>query len=117
MSLLVVIATGLGGAGGALLRAFAGRWIRSSFPLATLTVNVLGSFLLAAAYSLLPADAELWRALVGAGFCGALTTFSTFILETIILARSGQARQATLYLVLTLILCCLASWSGFHLMA
>ena len=116
MSLAMAIAVGLGGAAGALLRALAGRWIRSSFPFATLLVNVAGSFLLAAAYAGLP-DAPDWtRALIGSGFCGALTTFSTFILETVILARSGQCRRAAAYLILTLGLCCLASWGGFCLM-
>jgi CrcB protein len=117
MSALIVIAVGLGGAAGALLRALAGRLIRSSFPLATLTVNIAGSFLLSLAHGAIPPEAAAWRALVGAGFCGAFTTFSTFILETVILARSGQSRRAALYLVLTLGLCCLASWTGFHLMA
>ena len=117
MNLLLVLAVGLGGAAGALLRALAGRWIQSSFPFATLLVNVGGSFLLAAAYAWLPMESELARALFGSGFCGALTTFSTFILECVILARSGQWKRAGLYLILTLVLCCLASWTGFRLMA
>jgi CrcB protein len=77
----------------------------------------VGSFLLAAAYAALPHEAEISKALLGSGFCGALTTFSTFILETVILARSGQIKRAALYLLLTLGLCCLASWSGFCLMS
>ena len=117
MSLLMVMAVGLGGALGALLRALAGRWIRTAFPLATLVVNVGGSFLLAIAYAGLPGDSEIVRALIGSGFCGALTTFSTFILETVILARSGQYKWAAIYLLLTLGLCCLASLGGFCLMS
>ncbi|NDV62215.1 CrcB family protein [Puniceicoccales bacterium CK1056] len=117
MSFLALILIGLGGALGALLRAFAGRCIKSPFPWATLLVNIAGSFLLAVAYTALPHDAELARALVGAGFCGAFTTFSTFILETVILAKTGNYRDAGLYLSLTLCLCCLASWGGFYLMA
>ena len=117
MSLLMVLAVGLGGAAGALLRALVGRWLQSDFPVATLVVNIGGSFILAAAYAALPPEAELTRTLIGSGFCGALTTFSTFILETVILARSGQLRRAALYLVMTLSLCCLASWGGFCLMS
>lgn len=116
MSLLMALAVGLGGAGGALLRALVGRWLRYDFPVATLVVNVSGSFILAALYCALPGDAELARALVGSGFCGAFTTFSTFILETVLLARSGHLRRALLYVTLTLSLCSLASWSGFCLM-
>ena len=117
MSALVVVAVGLGGVAGALLRAFVGRWIRYGFPLATLSVNITGSFLMGASYAWLPAASELARALIGTGFCGALTTFSTFMLECVILARSGQPRRAALYLILTLGLCCLASWGGFLLMS
>ena len=117
MTLEVALAVGLGGALGALLRAYAGRSIGGNFPWATLLVNVAGSFLLAAAFGGLPPDAELTRALVGSGFCGALTTFSTFILETCILFRSGQRKRALANLLLTLALCSLASVAGFHLMA
>ncbi len=117
MSLVVAVAVGLGGALGALLRSLAGRTIGGSFPWATLIVNVAGSFVLAAAWAGLPPESELARALVGSGFCGALTTFSTFILETCILFRSGQRKRAVANLLLTLALCSLASWTGFHLMA
>ena len=117
MSLEVAVVVGLGGALGALLRALAGRSIGGSFPWATLLVNVGGSFLLAAAYGGLPLESEWVRAFIGSGFCGALTTFSTFVLETWILFRSGQRRQAVANLGLTLVLCSLASWTGFHLMA
>ncbi len=117
MSLLLVLSISIGGAAGALARALAGRWIRSDFPYATLLVNVLGSFLLALAYTGLSGQAELLRALIGAGFCGAFTTFSTFILETVILWRSGQHRQSLLYLIMTIALCCLASWIGILLIS
>ncbi len=117
MSLLVVISVGLGGAAGALLRALTGRWIQSGFPWATFTVNVLGSFILTASYAGLPMESEIARALIGTGFCGAFTTFSTFILDTVILARSGFWKRALLYLGGTLFVCCLASLGGFYLMS
>lgn len=116
MSLLVAISIGLGGAIGALLRALSGRWIHSSFPWATFIVNAVGSFILAAAYAALPMESEIVRAFIGTGLCGALTTFSTFILETVILARSGMWKRALLYLAGTLVVCCLASLTGFYLM-
>jgi CrcB protein len=116
MSLLAVILVAVGGAVGAVARALAGRFIRSDFPLATLLVNIGGSFLLALAYAGPVGDNELLRALIGAGFCGAFTTFSTFILEVVLLLRAGSRRRALLYLGLTLGLCCLASWGGFSLM-
>jgi CrcB protein len=114
MSLMVVICISLGGAAGALARALAGRLIQTDFPLATLIVNTIGSFLLAMAYTGLDTDSILLRSLIGAGFCGAFTTYSTFILETVILFRSAQKRQAIFYAISTIGLCCLASWLGIH---
>lgn len=116
MTLLEVLAIGCGGAAGALARALTGRIIQSGFPFATLLVNVAGSFLLALAWAGLPMEAPAMRALVGSGFCGALTTFSTFILETVVLYRTGHRRQACLYLGATLALCILASIGGISLM-
>lgn len=72
-----------------------------SFPLGTWTVNVVGSLLLGvvlAAYTFGPAPVEL-VALLGAGFCGGFTTFSTFGLETIRLVESGSTQQAALNVV------------------
>lgn len=107
----------LGGAGGALVRALAGRLLQTDFPLATLLVNIAGSFLLACLHGMVEPDAAALHALLGAGFCGALTTFSTFILETAILLRIGQRRRAAVYVAATLVLCSLASAGGFSFAA
>ena len=117
MSLLGIACIGLGGAFGAIVRALAGRLIVADFPFATLLVNVAGSFLLAAATAGLPESSELARLAIGSGFCGALTTFSTFILEAVLLFRTGHHGKSLLYVMATIVLCCLASWVGFHLMA
>jgi CrcB protein len=113
MTLISAIAIGAGGAFGALVRALLGRWIQTDFPYATLIVNIAGSFILAAVLAPGSVESELLRAFVGAGFCGALTTFSTFILETVILFRTGHRQRAAAYVSATLLLCCLASWAGF----
>lgn len=117
MSWAVVGWIAVGGAVGALVRAFAGRLLRTDFPLATLLVNVAGSFLLAYLHGRVDTDAVALHALLGAGFCGALTTFSTFILETAILLRIGQRGRAAVYVAATLLLCCLASGGGFSFAA
>ncbi|MGH3744190.1 MAG: fluoride efflux transporter CrcB [Mycobacteriales bacterium] len=63
-----------------------------SFPYGTLTVNVVGSFLLGlvTGLALHHGLSSSWQALVGTGFCGTLTTYSTFSVEAAGLLRDGR---------------------------
>lgn len=107
---------GAGGAAGALCRAAAGRLLRCAFfPWATLLVNGIGSFTLAALHGLDAAPHSALGLLLGAGFCGAFTTFSTFILETVLLFRAGLRLMAFLNLIATIGLCLLATSAGLCL--
>jgi CrcB protein len=90
------LAVALGGAAGAVSRyavalLVAAFW-RSDFPLATLLINVSGSFVLGF-FSTFAAEKTsidpLWRLLVATGFVGAYTTFSTFEYETQRLSETG----------------------------
>ncbi|MDX6259471.1 MAG: fluoride exporter [Kribbellaceae bacterium] len=86
MKLLLVIA---GAVVGAPLRYLTDRAIQSrhdsTFPWGTFTVNVIGSAILGFVVGAsTAADAPHWvQLLVGTGFCGALTTYSTFSYETL----------------------------------
>lgn len=76
---------GAGGALGTLLRYGLDLWVPSWPPLGTLTANVLGAFLLGVVLYEAHLAARLGaetRLLVGTGFCGSLTTYSTFAAET-----------------------------------
>jgi fluoride exporter len=95
MTLVLVVA---GGAVGAMARYLA----RLVLPWSTVWVNVAGSALLGLLAGL---GSELpgWvGTLVGIGFCGALTTYSTFALETVELGRAGSRSAAVFNVAVTL---------------
>ena len=99
---MTVLLVALGAAVGAPLRYLTDRALRSraDFPLGTLAVNVAGSLLLGVLVGL-PVPPP-WSALLGTGFCGALTTYSTFSSETLTLARSGARGRAVLYVAVSI---------------
>lgn len=107
----------LGAAVGASLRLLVGHWLRVGLratPAAgTLCVNLIGSFVL----GLLTGAAVTgdWLALVGVGFCGALTTFSTLALEIWDAAQDERPRQAATLMLLHLVLGLGAAWLGWVL--
>ncbi|MFJ8815182.1 fluoride efflux transporter CrcB [Amycolatopsis thermoflava] len=93
---MTVLLVALGAALGAPLRYLTDRAIQSRhdslFPWGTFTVNITGSAILGFLTGL-PADATV-TALAGTGFCGALTTYSTFSYETLRLAQNGARLYA-----------------------
>jgi fluoride exporter len=95
---VTVLLVALGAAVGAPLRYLADRLVQARhdtvFPWGTFTVNVAGSALLGF-LAALPAGAGV-LALAGTGFCGALTTYSTFGYETLRLTEGGARPLAVL---------------------
>lgn len=108
-----------GGAIGALLRFWMSNGIHHllgrGFPYGTLAVNVLGSLLMGFLYVMLidklPLSA-VWRAALLIGLLGAFTTFSTFSIETLNLMEEGELIKALLNVVLSVVLCLFAAWTG-----
>lgn len=109
-SLILWLAVALGGALGALARySVSVAWMPAQlkFPVATLTVNVLGSFLMGVFYVVIVEKAmlaPLWRHAIMIGFLGAFTTFSTFSIESLHLWQSGHWQVAISYVVANVVL-------------
>jgi len=91
---------------------------RTTFPWGTFTVNAAGSLVLGAVAGAVAHGAPGWLlTAAGTGFCGALTTFSTFGFETVRLAEEGSAREAFLNVALSLLVGFLACTGGWELAA
>jgi len=125
--LLVAVGSALGG----LLRWVVGlasaRWLGTAFPWGTFFINLSGSFFLGWFATVLmqryARGAETWisadhlRLLIGVGFTGAYTTFSTFELEADHLLRDGAALRSFIYLTASVVLGLLAVRLGALLAA
>jgi len=95
---------GAGGAIGAVLRYAVGQFLDSDrFPVATLAVNALGSFLLGLIVFL--GAGETLAFFFGVGLCGSFTTYSSFSVETVRLWEDGDRLRAVLYAFGTLLVC------------
>lgn len=111
-----------GAAVGAPLRYLTDRVVQSrtpntAFPFGTLTVNIVGSLLLGAvvAATLAHAAPTDLQILVGTGFCGALTTYSTFSYETVRLLQEKSGPAAAWNAAATLAAGIGAAAAGFAL--
>ncbi|TLZ59153.1 MAG: fluoride efflux transporter CrcB [Gammaproteobacteria bacterium] len=95
-----ILAIGLGGALGALLRWWLGLKLNAylpAIPPGTLAANLIGGYVVGMAvafFGTYSALAPEWRLFVITGFCGALTTFSTFSAEVVTLTQQGRALWA-----------------------
>ena len=111
----------LGSFVGGGLRHLVAKWLplvvpAAAFPYATLVVNVVGCFLIGVFTTLFGSGSlsPAARALLVTGFCGGLTTFSTFMNENVLMARDGSLLAAAAYTVVSLILGMAALVLGCH---
>ena len=112
----------IGGATGACLRYFISdsmiKLLGKGFPFGTLTVNIIGSLLMGILYGLIEKEIiaiSPAKSLIGIGFLGALTTFSTFSLDTLLLMQQGQWLKMGLNVTLNLVCCIFVAWLGIQL--
>ena len=103
---MTALLVALGAAVGAPLRYLAGHWLDRQLHWGTLLANLVGSAMLGALFA--AAVDGHWLALLGTGFCGGLTTFSTFAVEIVDLVRDDAISAAIAYGVLSVGLSILA---------
>ena len=115
--LWVMLGSALGGVARYWLSGLAAQHIGETFPVGTLIVNVTGSFVIGFFAALTGPDGRVFvgtdaRQFVMTGICGGYTTFSSFSLQTLNLARDGEMVLAGTNAALSLILCLVAVWLG-----
>ncbi len=107
----------IGGFFGSISRFSLGEWIHSGngFPFGTLFINLMGCFILGWFLSYAGRSKKVrheWSLLIGTGFIGSFTTFSTFSVETLQLFQRGFIGQALLYILASTVFGTLLAFIG-----
>lgn len=117
--MLTWLAVALGGALGAMTRygvsVYCWPVVPGRFPWSTLLVNIAGSLLIGVLYVVIVDRglwSQQWRVLLITGFLGALTTFSTFSIESVSLLQRGQVSLAVTYALVSVFSCIAAAGFG-----
>ncbi|HEX7967733.1 MAG TPA: fluoride efflux transporter CrcB [Stellaceae bacterium] len=118
--LWVIVGSALGGMARYGVSGAVARRIGETFPWGTLAVNVSGSFVIGVFAALTGPAGTLAgdpapTSFVMVGLCGGYTTFSSFSLQTLNLARDGEWPRVGANIVASVALCLLAVWAGFAL--
>jgi len=118
--LWIFVGSGIGGAARYGSYGLMARLLGETFPWGTLFVNVLGCTFIGFFAAYTGPDGRLLvapsiRQFVMPGICGGFTTFSTFSLETLNLARDGEWGKASANVLASVALCLLGVWLGYML--
>jgi CrcB protein len=115
--LWIAVGSAIGGVSRFAISGLIAERIGEIFPWGTLAVNVSGSLVIGFFFTLTEPDGRLLvgttaRQFVMIGICGGYTTFSSFSLQTLNLARDGDWLRASANIVLSVVLCLVAVWLG-----
>jgi CrcB protein len=107
--LQILLAVFIGGGTGSVLRWLLGMRLNPLHhvvPIGTLTANLLGAFIIGAGlawFNRMTHIDPMWKLLITTGFCGGLTTFSTFSAEVVFLLQDGRFGWALLNVAVNLL--------------
>ena len=111
---------GLGGGIGSILRYVLSIIVTvNSFPLATLVVNITGSFFIGCIMGMSARDGsfnESWKLFLATGICGGFTTFSAFSAENVQMLQNGRYALLIVYAATSVLAGIAAAWIGYNLL-
>ena len=115
--LWIALGSALGGVARYACQGWGARFISDSFPWGTMIVNIIGCSIIGFFATFTGPEGRVivgppMRQFVMVGILGGYTTFSSFSLETLNLARDGQWAQAAGYVIGSLVFCLLGVWLG-----
>jgi CrcB protein len=117
----IILVIGIGSCIGGIFRYLLSQFIQnkflSAFPYGTMTVNIIGCFLIGVVFAFSDRGNFTieWRLFLATGLLGGFTTFSSFSLETVSLLRGGQLWHAFVYIACSIIIGLLATFAGIFL--
>lgn len=116
-----ILFVGAGGFLGSVLRYIIAEYVQGKsshgFPVGTLTVNIIGCFVIGLVYALASKGhvTSDWKLFLATGLCGGFTTFSAFSNDILLLFKTGNFVQGSLYLSISVVAGVIATLSAFYI--
>jgi len=110
-----MLGSGLGGTLRFISLEYIKQYLPTRFPISTFFVNLLGCFIIGIIYAISmkgTQDSSGMKLLLATGFCGGFTTFSAFTAENLELIRNGNHLTALLYILASVTLGIIATYTG-----
>ena len=118
--LWIFIGGGLGSIARYAVSSLVAKWWGETFPWGTILINITGSMLIGFFVALTATEGRVmvsptFREFFTFGICGGYTTFSSFSLQTLNLARAGEWLKAGGNVLVSVVCCLVAVWLGYYI--